>query len=215
MSVPLLLLMLAPLAGAVIAITFGVAPAQRRILVAICCAAMLGGAAAALVRSASAEAVSWRGFSTDAWTALLALGAVASIVAGIARAGALRRPGTTEAALFAASAAGVAPLLVREVHLLAVTLPVSTLAFACAMFVASRGEPPGILARRAVAALALSDVVVLLGIGTAVESGTRLPPDLSTTAGALVLAGAAIRLGLVPLWWGTDDATAGNRLVGT
>ena len=207
MSVPLLLLLLAPLVGAVVAIAFAEVPSQRRILVALCGAAILGGAAAALVRSAATEAVAWRGFTTDAWTALLALGAVASIVAGIARAGARHRPGPTEAALFAAAAAGVAPLLVRELHLLAVTLPVSTLAFASAAVVSSRRAVLGLAQRRAIAALALSDVAALLAIGTAVSSGTTLPPELSTTAGVLLLGAVALRLGLVPLWLGAGEAS--------
>ncbi|MEX2557297.1 MAG: hypothetical protein WEB06_16910 [Actinomycetota bacterium] len=213
MSVPLLVLLLAPLVGAVAAIAFAEVPTQRRALVAVCSAAILGGAATALVRSAASEAVAWRGFASDAWTALLSLGAVASIVAGIARAGGRRRPAPTEAVLFAAAAAGVAPLLVREVHLLAVTLPVSTLAFACAAVVSSRRETLGLAHRRAIAALALSDVAALLAIGTAVSSGTKLPPDLSITAGALLLGAVALRLGLVPLWWGAGDASRADPVI--
>jgi hypothetical protein len=212
-SVPLLLLLLAPFAGIVLAITFAEAPSQRRVLVGISSLAMLGGAVAGLVRTAAAEAVSWRGFGADAWTALLALAAVASIVAGIARAGRVSNAGWTEAALFASAAAGVVPLLVPNVHLLAVTLPVSTLAFVCTSVVVSRGFPTGIRILRPVATLALSDLLVLLGLGTAISTGTRLPPELSTTAAALVLAGAAIRLGLVPLSWGSDDATSGSPIL--
>lgn len=213
MSVPLLLLLLAPLAGVIFAIAFAEAPRQRRVLVAISSLAMVGGAAAGLVRATAREAVSWRGFDADAWTALLALAAIAPVGAGVARAARLPRPGWSEAALFACGAAGVAPLLVGSVHLLAVTLPVSTLAFACCAVVVSRGRPPGIRVLRSVAALALSDVLLLLGLGTAVSSGTSLPPELSTTAAALLLAGAAIRLGLVPLSWGGDDAAAESRLL--
>ncbi len=214
MSVPLLLLLLAPLVGAVVAVSFAEVPSQRRILVALCSAAILGGGAAALVRSAASEVVAWRGFSADAWTALLTLGAVASVVAGISRAGALHRPGPIEAALFATAAAGIAPLLVREVHLLAVTLPVSTLAFACAVVVSSRREVLGIAQRRALVALALSDVAALLAIGTAVSSGTKLPPHLSITAGVLLLGAVALRLGLVPLWWGAVDASRAGPVLG-
>ena len=214
MSVPLLFLLLGPLVGAVVAVAFAEVPSQRRVLVVLCSAAILGGAAAALVRSAASEAVAWRGFTADAWTALLTLGAVASIVAGIVRAGALHRPGPTEAALFAAAAAGVAPLLVREVHLLAVTLPVSTLAFACAAVVSSRREILGTAHRRALAALALSDVAALLALGTAVSSGTKLPPDLSVAAGSLLLGAVALRLGLVPLWWGAGDASRADPVLG-
>ena len=215
MSVPLLLLLLAPLAGAVVALAFAEVPSQRRVLVALCSAAILGGAATGLVRSAASEAVGWRGFSADAWTALLVLGAVAAIVAGIARAGALHRPGPIEAALFAAAAAGVVPLLVRELHLLAVTLPVSTLAFACASLVSSRRETLGLARRRALTALALSDVAALLALGSAVSSGTRLPPDLSNTAGAFLLGAVALRIGLVPLWWGGDDASRADPALAT
>ena len=101
MSVPLLLLLLAPLAGVIFAIAFAEVPSQRRVLVAINSLAMLGGAAAGLVRATAREAVSWRGFEVDAWTALLALAAIAPVVAGIARIGRLARPGWSEAALFA------------------------------------------------------------------------------------------------------------------
>ena len=214
MSVPLLLLLLAPLAGVIFAIAFAEAPSQRRVLVGVSSLAMLGGAAAGLVRATAREAVSWRGFEADAWTALLALAAIAPIAAGIARAARHPRPGWTEAALFGCAAAGVVPILVPSLHLLAVTLPVSTLAFACAAVAVSGGRPPKIRILRSVAALALSDVLLLLGLGTAVSAGTRLPPELSTTAAALVVAGAAIRLGLVPLSWGGDDAAAESRLLG-
>lgn len=214
MSVPLLLLLLSPIVGAVVAIAFADVPSQRRILVALCSAGILGGAAAALVRTAASEAVAWRGFTADPWTALLALGAVASMVAGIARAGVRTRPGPTEAALFAATAAGVAPLFVREIHLLAVTLPVSTLAFACAAFVSSRRAALGLTPRRAIAALALSDVAALLAMGTAVSGGTSFPPQLSIGAGALLLGAVGLRLGLVPLWWGAEDASRADPVLG-
>lgn len=205
MSAPLLLLLLAPIVGAVIAISFAEVPTQRRVLVLAASAAMLGGAAAALVRTAAAEQVAWRGFAGDAWTALLTVGAVSVIVAGIARAGARTQPGPVEASLFLAAAAGVAPLLVRNVHLLAVTLPAGTLAFSCAAFAANGRGRLGVAEFRVIAFLALSDVAALVALGTAVSKGTALPPALSIPAAGALLASAAIRLGMVPLGLGAAD----------
>lgn len=209
-----MLLLLAPLAGAVVAVSFAEVPAQRKALVGVCCAAMLGGAAFALVRAAASEPVAWRGFEADAWTALLALAAITVVVAAIAHAGSRAEPGPIEAALFVAAAGGVAPLLVPRLHLLAVTLPISTLAFACAALVGSRPKPPGLEVRRAIAALAASDVAILIAIGTAVSDGTRLPPALSVAAGSLLLGGLAVRLGLPPVGWGATDALRTDPVLG-
>lgn len=202
------------MAGAVLAVSFGEVPAQRRALVAISCAVMLAGAAAALVRSAAAETIAWRGFVADPWAALLALGAIAAIVAGVARAGSRAGAGTKEAALFVAAAAGVAPLVVPSIHLLSVTLPLSTLAFACAALAGARPDAVGIGARRAVAALAASDLMILIALGTAISDGTDLPPELSVAAGGLLLAGVAFRVGLTPAGWGTSEALKADPLLG-
>lgn len=214
MSVPLLLLLLAPLVGAVVAITFADFPSQRRPLVAVCTAAMLGGAVAGLVRSAGADPVTWRGFSMDAWSAILVLGAVVAMVAGVAHVGGRSDAATAEASLFVAGASGIVPLLVGKTHLLAVTMPVSTLAFACAAVASARRETLGTTERRAVAALALSDVLAIIAIGATLASGTALPAKPSVGAAALLLAAIGLRLGLVPLGWGSEDALRSDPSLG-
>lgn len=214
MSVPLLLLLLAPLAGAVLAITFGVVAMQRRILVALCSAVMLGGGVAAVVRTSTAHPVAWRGFSLDPWTSLLVLGAVATVVAGIARATGTAEPGRAEAATFVASAAAIVPLAVPNVHLLAIALPVSTLAFGGAALFGAGDRVARLPARRATAALALSDVLTLVALGTGLSSGTALPPRLSLGPALVLLAGATIRIGMLPLLSGAGDALRSSPAVG-
>lgn len=209
-----MLLLLAPLVGVLLSLSFAEFPAQRRFLVAACSLAMAGGAVAALVRAAAHEGVAWRGFTSDAFSALLVVGAVAASLAGIARAGSGRRSAAAEAALFAATAAGVLPLLVDGAHLLAITLPLATLGFATSTLVVGRGGGTSMRAWRALAGLAASDVAALVAIGSVVSSGTRLPPELSMPFAAAMLAAAFVRLGFVPGGWSSDDAIRADPLLG-
>ena len=214
MSVPLILVLVAPLAGAALAPAFGDVPVQRRALGVLCVAVALGGATWAVVRTVSGSGAAWRGFTVDPWRALLVFGAVLCSAAAVARVADGSRQGLTQAAVFAAIAAGLMPLVVSETHLLAVTLPVATAGIAVASF-ASAAEPGRALrAARAVAALAVSDALALVALGSALTRGTSLPPRLTTTAAALLLSAAAIRLGLTPVAGAAEDAQDAHGVMG-
>jgi len=213
-SVAVILVLVAPLAGALLAPAFGDYPAQRRLVVGACLAAMLGGAALALVRTVDGSPVAWRGFTFDVWRAVLVAGAVFSSALAVARADEHERAGLVQAALFGGTAALVAPLLLTGAHTLAVALPIGTLGVAVAAF-ALTGDGPGLLrGGRSVGALAASDVLALVVVGMALSKGTRLPQDLSLVGGFLLLAAAALRLGLAPLASALDDSVEADAGLG-
>lgn len=214
MSVAVILVLLAPLAGAVLAPTFADYPTQRRLVVGACLAAMVGGAALALVRTIDGSPVEWRGFSFDPWRGVLVAGAVLSSALAVARADEHERAGLVQAAYFAATAALVAPLLVTGAHTLAVALPIGTLGLAVAAFAATAEGPALLRAGRSLGALAASDVVVLVVIGMALSKGTQLPQELSQVGGFLLLAAAAVRLGLAPFASALDDAVEADAGLG-
>lgn len=206
MSLAVILVLVAPLAGALLAPAFDGYPRQRRLVVGACAAAMLAGAALALVRTVDGQPVAWRGFVFDPWRAVLVAGALLSSALAVARADEHERAGLVQAAFFAGSAALVAPLLVTGAHTLAVALPIGTAGLAVAAFAAT-GEGPSLLrAARSVGVVAASDLIALVVIGMALSKGTHLPQGLSLAGGFLLLAAAAVRLGLAPLAAALDDA---------
>jgi hypothetical protein len=224
-SVGLILMLLAPLAGAVFAWSFADAVGQRRFLVSVCAAAALGGAAYALVRTIDGHGVAWRGFVADPWHALLAAGALMSVAVAAAAAEAVAgdhpppgeqatRAHLAQALVFATGAGAVTPLLVGSSHLLAVTLPLATVGLAASSLALAPDGPRALRARRAIVALATSDVLALVALGTALGSGAGLPPVLSTAAGGMLLAAALIRLGLVPIAWPAPDAARAHSALG-
>jgi hypothetical protein len=213
-SAPLILVLVTPIAGAVLAPAFGDVAVQRRVLAALCSAAAIGGAVWAVVRTVSGSEVAWRGLTLDPWRALLVFGAVAASAAAIARADGTSRPGMSQAAIFAATAAGIAPLVVTSSHLLAVTLPVSTLGLAVASFAAISDPSRALRSVRAVATLAASDALALVALGLALEKGSALPPKLSTTAAAVLLAAAIVRLGVTPGAGPSADASRAHGSIG-
>jgi len=213
-SVPLIVLLVSPVAGALLAPAFGDVAVQRRAVATLCGAAALGGAVWAVVRTVSGSEVAWRGFTLDPWRALLVFGAVSASAAAIARVERTSRPSVSQAAIFAATAAGIAPLVVPSSHLLAVTLPVSTLGVAVASFAAITDPSRALRSIRAVAALAASDALALVALGLALENGTALPPRPSTTGAALLLAAALVRIGVTPGAGPAADAGGAHRSIG-
>lgn len=206
MTLAVILVLIAPLAGAILAPAFAEFPAQRRALAGICIAAMVAGAALALVRTVTGSPVSWRGFGLDPWRALLVAGAVFSSVLAVARADEDERPPLAQAAFFAATAALVVPLFLAGSHTLSLALPVGTAGLAVAAFAATREGPALLRAGRVLAMLAASDVLALVALGMALSNGTRLPPELSLVAGFLLLAAGLVRLGLAPIGAALDEA---------
>jgi hypothetical protein len=213
-SVPLVLVLVTPLAGAVLAPAFGDVALHRRALATLCAAVGVGGAGWAFVRVVSGSAVSWRGFGLDPWRALLVLGAVLTTAAALARAEESDEPGLAQAAIFSACVAGILPLMVPNTYLLAVTLLVSTAGFAVATLAVS--DVPARLLRgsRVIAALALSDALALGAFGVAIGKGGTLPPRLSTVMAAILLAAALIRLGAAPLAGPAADAGRSHPALG-
>ena len=193
-----MLVLIAPLAGAVLAPAFAEVPPQRRALVSIAAAAAIGGAGWAIVRSIDDGGIAWRGFALDPWRAFLACGALLCATAAIGRAESSPRVGALQAALFATTAAALASLAVTSSHLLAVTLPVGTAGLAVAVLASSRGGSFTLRGVRALVGLAASDVLVLVALGSTLAGGAALPPKLSTTSAAFLLAGALLRLGISP-----------------
>ncbi len=214
MSVAVILVLVAPLAGAVLAPAFAEYPAQRRVIVGVCLAAMTGGAALALVRTVSGSPAAWRGFAFDPWRALLVAGAVFSSALAVARADEDENAPLVQAAFLAATAALVTPLLVGGSHTLSIALPVGTAGFAVAAFAATRDGPALLRAGRSVAMVAASDVLALVALGMALSNGTRLPPDLSMMSGFLLLAAAVVRLGLAPVASALDEAIETDAALG-
>lgn len=214
MSVAVILVLVAPLAGAMLAPAFAEYPTQRRALVGLCLAAMTGGAALALVRTVSGSPVAWRGFAFDPWRALLVAGAVFSSALAVARADEDERAPLVQAAFLAATAALVAPLLVGGSHMLSVALPVGTAGFAVAAFAATREGPALLRAGRSVALVAVSDVLALVALGMALSNGTLLPPQLSMVSGFLLLAASVVRLGLAPIASALDEAVEADAALG-
>jgi hypothetical protein len=146
----------------------------------------------------SGSEVAWRGsFAMDPLRGVLLFGALLVCAAAVGRLDDTPRPSLARAAFLAATGASLAPLVVTGSHVLALTIPVSTAGIALASY-ATTDEPARLShAARSIAGLALSDALVLVGIGLAVGRGTAFPPRLSTVAAALVLAGAVIRLSLL------------------
>jgi hypothetical protein len=214
MSTPLILMLLAPIAGAVFAVSFADFPFQRRILVAAGCAAALAGSAAAVFRVVTRSGVAWRGFGLGPLTAILAAGSILCGVAAVSRAEDHRLRAQLQSALLAATAAGSVPFAVGGVHLFAAALVVSTLGVAATATIVAPDGIEAMRARRALAALAASDVVILVALATGVSSGSALPPHLSGLASAALLAGALIRLGFVPVASACDDAARAHPCLG-
>jgi hypothetical protein len=213
-SVPLIMALVAPLAGAVLAPAFADVPAQRRVFGAFCAAVALGGAVWAIERTVAGTGVAWRGFAVDPLRAVLVFGATLAASAALAQVDERQRPVAGQAAIFAATAAGVVPLVIAGSHLLAVALPVSTAGVAVAALASAPDAVAEFRASRALAALVASDVLALVALGSALAHGTALPPHLSTLAAALMLAAAVIRLGVAPAAGPAVDAAAGAAPVG-
>ena len=201
MSVPVILVLTVPLAGAGIVMLFGDGvPTQSRLFVFAAAAAGLGGAAWGAVRSISGSTVAWRGgFAMDPIRGILVFGALLVSAAALARAERAPTPSHARAGIFAATAASIAPLVVTGSHLLVVAIPVGSAGIALASYAAAGPGARLLHAARAVAGLALSDALALVAIGLAIGKGTAFPPRLSTLAASLLLAAAFIRLGLVPV----------------
>jgi len=213
-KLPILLVLIAPLAAAVLAPALADAPLQRRVLVGAAAAAALGGAAYGLVRTVDSSPVAWRSFSLDPWRGLLVCGAVLSMVAAAAHADARPRGSIAQAAVFTAGTAMIAPLLVGTTHLLVFGLLAGTAGYAAVAFVTSVPGSGSLRAARSSVALILSDVLACGAIGTSLGGGTGLPPHLSTIAGGLLLAAALIRLGLSPFAGPAADADSAGATLG-
>jgi hypothetical protein len=212
-SIPLILLLVAPLAGAVFAIAFAEVPSQRRALVLLAGAVSLGGAAYGLQRAVASPPVTWRGFALDPWRALLVCGGMLSALVAASDADGkapASRSALAQAATLVAAALMVVPLVVTTAHLLAIGLIAGTVGFAGACFASTRAGTSVLHAARAAGALAASDLLALVALGTALSHGAALPPRLSGAAGWLLAAAALIRLGVAPVAGpGADASGAG------
>lgn len=215
MRFPVMLMLLAPVAGAFLAVSFSDVPRQRRAIVGVCSAAALAGAAAAIVRAAGGDLSAWRGFSADSWRGMLAAGALLATAVAVARADAGARGPAAQTALFAAGGGSVAALLAGGTHTVAVTLPLATLGLVVAGALLAPDGVPGLRWRRAVAALAVSDLVAIVALGLETSKAVALPPEApSAVAGALLLASGAVRLGLLPFAWAAEDAARAHPSLG-
>ena len=217
MSAPIILVLSAPLAAAVLVLAVGDAVASLRRVVALGgIAVALGGAAWGAVRSMSQDVVAWRGsFAMDPLRGVLVFGAILVTAAAVVRVDDTPRPSLARAAILTALGAGLAPLLATGSHLISVTLPVGTLGFAIACLACTEQTTRLSRAARTLAALAVADAVTLVGLGLSVHRGTALPPRLSTLAAALVLCGGAIRLGLVWVAGPSRDAHDAHPAIGS
>lgn len=216
MSVPILLVLAAPLGAAVLSAAFGdEVPLQGRALAIVGIAAALGGAAWGAVRSITGSVVAWRGsFAMDPLRATLVFGALLVCAAAVARAEDAPRPSLARAGVLAAAGASLGSLLVTGSHLLAVTLPLCTVGVALAGYATAAHAPSRLRAARSVVALALSDGLALVGIALAVGKGTAFPPRLSTLAASLLLGAALIRLGLTAVAGPSRDAQDSHPAAG-
>lgn len=213
MSASVGMCLIAPLVGAGLAVALGEFPKQRRLAVVAAVGVMLGGAAWTLFRSTTGSPAAFRGFAADPLRALLLAGAVLALGVAIGRPSARDESASSAGVVLLAGAASVTPLLVWGTHELAVTILVSSAGVAVVTLV--RAQPAALSARagRAVTGLLASDALALLALGLSVNRGVALPPDLSSTSGALLLAAASIRLGLVPFSFVAEEAARGERAV--
>jgi len=209
--VPLALLLIGPIAGAVVAGAVGDLPYARRIAGAVFAATMLAGAAYGLQRAVSHAGVAWRGFTLDPWRGLLACGAAFAIAVAVIGDDESPAASGRQAAIFAAGAALMVPLVVPGVHLLAVGLVAGTIGYGVAAFAVAPDGASSLRAARSTLALAVSDGIALAALGASLGRGVALPVHPSTTMAALLLAAAAIRLGLAPVAGPAADATRADR----
>lgn len=203
MRVALLIALGAPAAGAFSAA--GADLRSRRAVAAASLGAALVAAAVAFARSSGAGEAPLAGFVADRWRLVLVLGTL--LGAAPALRGALREERTPalDVALLAGAGATAASLLAGNVVAFGLLLAGSSVAFAVAAEACG-----GMRARRAAAALLSSDALALLGLVLAASHGLTTPPDPTVGASVLLLAAAAIRLGLVPAAGALDDAAAAH-----
>ncbi|HVL91468.1 MAG TPA: hypothetical protein VM841_14670 [Actinomycetota bacterium] len=178
-----------PLGAAVFALLAGQSPVARGI------ARVLMAAAAAATATAGALAalghdVLWQGFDPDAWTGLLAAGALA----GAATAMSTRSVAVAAAAAVAGGTAA-GSILAPDVLYLGVLLVASTAAFAVTAYAAPAASP--LRRARVLLPLGIADALALAAFVAAGDQSLAIGP-FSGTAGALLLAAAALRLGLIP-----------------
>ena len=170
--------------------------AGGRLIPMLLMVAAAASAAAAGVFAAVGNEVVWQRFETDAWRGVLSAGALAGSAAAMIRGGA-----GTRAALAIGGSAAAASIVSPDVLYLGVTLAVSSAAFAVASFAASHVSP--LRRSRMLLPLIAADALAIGGLAIAARATLAFEP-VSGAAGGLLLAGAALRLGLIPAI--VDDA---------
>lgn len=216
MSTVLAVAIVAPAAGALCSLALAASPLPRRFAVRASVAVALAAGGVVMVRAATGEAVLARGYLADAWRALLVLGALAAAGAGLARRSDAEADAVSAAAVLGAAAAAAASLVAGGLVTASALLVATTACYALTAGLAQvDGERvPALRAWRSCAGYAASDLLVLVAALVASGSGLGTPPRPGTAAGALLLAAAAIRLGLVPVAGVLEDAVRSGRAAG-
>lgn len=194
MTVAARLLLFAPVLAAAALAAESLAPPRHslfsRWVPAAGMAAAFGGALALVIGLSGGETVEGRGFEFDVLRAGLAAGMA---VVALATVSLTPLRWGTGAALLAATASGVGALASQDVPAVAGFLVTTTLALGAAAL--STGREPALAFVR----YAIADVAIVVGLLLAAGDGLRVPPSPDGFAAALVMVGAGLKAGVLPL----------------
>ena len=194
MTVALTLVILGPLGGAVLVVAAGTADRWRRATALLGLGVGVGAAIAVLTEVWGGDIVRTRGFEADPWRIGLALAAIVAGIAGLAaeprQEGAA--PLASTAGLLGAVAAACVAVTATDSVALAGALVAGTLSFGLATVAHRASARPAVW-------FALADVLVIAGLLVASGDGMRVPLRLEGNGSWLVLVGAALRIGAIPL----------------